>query len=114
MRRYVGSVGGQWVLLQLVPPWRQRVDYYKDKIQSNFQQYILNGLSITADVGGNFSVESLQDIKTYVGAISAKDHGYIDFEKKKLKGKAGLAKEFCGSIGVVVEENEDRKKDCKN
>ena len=50
----------------------------------------------------------------YVGAIGAKAHGYIDFEKKKLKGKVGLAKGIGGSIGVVVEENEDRKKDRKN
>ena len=50
----------------------------------------------------------------YVGAIGAKAHGYIDFEKKKLKGKVGLAKGLGGSIGVVVEENEDRKKDRKN
>ena len=50
----------------------------------------------------------------YVGAIGAKAHGYIDLENKKLKGKIGLADVIGGSIGVVVEENEDRKKDRKN
>ena len=50
----------------------------------------------------------------YVGAIGAKAHGYVDFEKKKLKGKVGFADVVGGSIGVVVEENEDRKKDSKN
>ena len=50
----------------------------------------------------------------YVGAIGAKAHGYIDLEKKKLEGKIGLADVLGGSIGVVVEENEDRKKDRKN
>ena len=50
----------------------------------------------------------------YVGAIGAKAHGYIDLEKKKLEGKIGLAGVLGGSIGVVVEENEDRKKDRKN
>lgn len=50
----------------------------------------------------------------YAGAIGAKAHGYIDLEKKKLKGKVGLAEGLGGSIGIVVEENEDRKKNRKN
>ena len=50
----------------------------------------------------------------YVGAIGAKAHGYVDFEKKKIKGKVGFADVVGGSVGVVVEENEDRKKDSKN
>lgn len=50
----------------------------------------------------------------YVGAVGAKAHGYVDFEKKKIKGKVGFADVVGGSVGVVVEENEDRKKDSKN
>ena len=50
----------------------------------------------------------------YVGAYGAKAHGYVDFEKKKIKGKVGLADVVGGSVGVVIEENEDRKKDSKN
>ena len=50
----------------------------------------------------------------YLGAAGVNAHGYVDFKKGKFVGKFGLADVVGGSIGVVVEENEDRKKDRKN
>lgn len=75
--------------------------------------YVLSGEAATEPLKLGPIQVSLE-VEGYVGAIGAKAHGYMDFEKKKLKGKVGLAKGIGGSIGVVVEENEDRKKDRKN
>ena len=47
----------------------------------------------------------------YAGALGGHLEAYGDRKKRKLKFKVGLAKVVGGSIGINVEENEDRKKE---
>ena len=47
----------------------------------------------------------------YAGALGGHLEAYGDRKKRKLKLKVGLAKVVGGSIGINVEENEDRKKE---
>ena len=47
----------------------------------------------------------------YAGALGGHLEAYGDIKKRKLKFKVGLAKVVGGSIGINVEENEDRKKE---
>lgn len=44
-------------------------------------------------------------------ALGGHLEAYGDRKKRKLKFKVGLAKVVGGSIGINVEENEDRKKE---
>ena len=74
-------------------------------------------------VAGEATTESLKlgpvqislEAEGYVGAAGAKAHAYYDTEKRKGKVKFGLAGGYYGgALGVVIEENKDRKKDSKN
>ena len=47
----------------------------------------------------------------YAGALGGHLETYGDRKKRKLKFKVGLAKVVGDSIGINVEENEDRKKE---
>ena len=47
----------------------------------------------------------------YAGALGGHFEAYGDIKKRKLKFKVGLAKVVGGSIGINIEENEDRKKE---
>ena len=47
----------------------------------------------------------------YAGALGGHLEAYGDRKKRKLKFKVGLAKVVGDSIGINVEENEDRKKE---
>ena len=74
-------------------------------------------------VAGEATTESLKlgpvqislEAEGYVGAAGAKAHAYYDTEKRKAKVKFGLAGGYYGgALGVVIEENEDQKKNRKN
>lgn len=74
-------------------------------------------------VAGEATTESLKlgpvqislEAEGYVGAAGAKAHAYYDTEKRKGKVKFGLAGGYYGgALGVVIEENEDQKKNRKN
>ena len=56
-----------------------------------------------------------QILSALLGAAGAKADAYYDTEKRKGKIKFGLAGGYYGgALGVVIEENEDQKKNRKN
>ena len=56
-----------------------------------------------------------QILSALLGAAGAKADAYYDTEKRKRKIKFGLAGGYYGgALGVVIEENEDQKKNRKN
>lgn len=114
---------------------------HKDRLLKNADAHI-GGVNAKADVyfnpkkkvgfeadalvyaaAGEATTESLKlgpvqmslEAEGYVGAAGAKAHAYYDTEKRKGKVKFGLAGGYYGgALGVVIEENEDQKKNRKN
>ena len=114
---------------------------HKDRLLKNADAHI-GGVNAKADVyfnpkkkvgfeadalvyaaAGETTTESLKlgpvqmslEAEGYVGAAGAKAHAYYDTEKRKGKVKFGLAGGYYGgALGVVIEENEDQKKNRKN
>ena len=99
------------------------------KMKSNYisitdQAAILNGTIEVRDA--DFNIQTLpqdtkekpdvaQTLSALLGAAGAKADAYYDTDKRKGKIKFGLAGDYYGgALGVVIEENEDQKKNRKN